>query len=162
MGKIIFFFLFLLPLNSVFAVEKSTQKIFLVRHAEFDQNSSDRRNPDLSKEGVKRAKNLADILRSQSLKHVIHSEYKRTEQTAKFVLEKNRLSPIILTEPDLIIRKIFDLKGNILIVGHSDTVPQLIQSLGGPSIKIGHLDFSGLYRVLLEEKQFKSFQRDTY
>lgn len=108
--------------------------VFLVRHAEKTTGE----NPGLTTEGLERAKKLAMMLEKVKLDAIFSTNYKRTQATAAPTAvghgldiisynpsELNELSNIILT----------DYMGkNVLVVGHSNTTPQLCGLLEGVDI----------------------------
>ncbi|WP_153913537.1 SixA phosphatase family protein [Shewanella sp. TC10] len=107
-----------------------TKTIFLVRHAEKESGS----DPLLTIEGQSRAQNLANLLQSVPLDAIYSTDYHRTQDTAKPTAS---LKSLAITSYDP--RKLSDfaslIKTNqhqrILIVGHSNTTPELVRLLGG-------------------------------
>ena len=128
--------------------------VFAVRHAE--KMASLGRDADLSPAGRARADSLAKILKDAGISSIFVSDLHRTQQTAAPLSRILRLEPVIVPANDIValnakIRAITD--GNILVVGHSDTIPKLIQSLGiaGP-MKIDDADYDNLFVVVLGAK----------
>jgi len=104
--------------------------IFLVRHAEKIDHSKD---PDLSMAGYQRAKVLAGTLTDAKIEYIHSSDFIRTRETAKPLAEQSGLK-IELYDP----RDLFSLSdqlkaagGRHLVVGHSNTTPDLVEILGG-------------------------------
>ena len=105
-------------------------EVFLVRHAE---KILEVRDPDLTKEGQARAMLLADMLSDANITHIHSSNYKRTRQTAAPLAKKLGLEVELYDPRDLpaMAQKIKTQSGRHLVVGHSNTTPQLTQLLGG-------------------------------
>ncbi len=107
-----------------------TQILYLVRHAE---KASEHGDPDLSPAGRTRAETLAWMLRNADLRAVFSTDYRRTRQTAAPTatghgLEVSTYDP---REKGLAAR-LARAPGDALVVGHSNTIPQLLRQLGTP------------------------------
>lgn len=109
--------------------EKSTY--FLIRHAEKHRSNPEDEDPKLNEAGMERAQNWAEIFAEIKLDAVYSSDFKRTRQTAKPTAESKGLE-IISYDPHGIYETGFieETKGqNILVVGHSNTIPKLANYL---------------------------------
>jgi len=110
--------------------------VVLVRHAEknIEPNNPD---PDLSPAGQARAQELQRVLDATGLNAIYATNFKRTQQTASPVASKVGITPTIIDAkktPDLVNGILNDHRGQtILVVGHSNTVPEIINALGGGS-----------------------------
>ncbi|MBC7889036.1 MAG: histidine phosphatase family protein [Ferruginibacter sp.] len=105
---------------------QSLTKIFIVRHA--DRLEGD----DLSKAGIIRAEELKRVLGRAGIQRIFSTETVRTRKTVKPLAELLHLPTGIYATPLSLINLI---KTNhpgrrIVIVGHSDTVDDLISSCG--------------------------------
>jgi broad specificity phosphatase PhoE len=111
--------------------------VILVRHAEknIELNNPD---PDLSPAGQIRAQELQRVFDSTGLNAIYTTNYKRTQQTVSPVANKVGITPTIIDAkktPDLVNGILNDHRGQtILVVGHSNTVPEIINALGGGSL----------------------------
>jgi broad specificity phosphatase PhoE len=123
--------------------------IFLVRHA-------DKKTPDeqslLSPAGHKRADDLRRVLSSANLKAVYRTEFERTLQTAAPTAAEHKLVPIKTKSDDVkglaAILRTFGPQDDVLVVGHSDTVPDLLHELGvSTNVVIGSSDYDNLFIV---------------
>ncbi len=127
--------LFLMPLFCsfpLFAEGCLPDAIFLVRHAE-KQKISGERDPDLSKKGVERAKSLAQVLKDTTVNKVFASQYKRTQQTVEPVAKIKKIEVIVRDAKavkELSDEILSSCNQTILVAGHSNTIPQLLKSLG--------------------------------
>lgn len=110
---------------------------YCVRHAEKRKDQGD--NPSLTPEGEARAKQLGIILTSERLDKVFSTNYKRTVQTAEIVRKHSeKAAPAATYPPDMqdawLDETLTTSAGkHFLVVGHSNTVPQLLNRLKGTS-----------------------------
>ena len=123
--------------------------IFLVRHA--DKKTQDEQSL-LSAAGLKRADDLRRVLSSTNLKAVYHTEFKRTLQTAAPTAAEHKLAPIEVKSDDVqgLVKMLRALppQEDVLVVGHSDTVPDLLHELGvSTRVAIGSFDYDNLFIV---------------
>jgi len=107
--------------------------VFLVRHAEKFGKTKD---PELSDIGKERALDLVKTLRSANIEYVHSSDFIRTRETAKPIAEKFGLTTEIYNPFDLeaLALKLKNKGGNHLVVGHSNTTPEMVRLLGGNSV----------------------------
>jgi broad specificity phosphatase PhoE len=124
------------------------REIYLVRHAE--KASDGTRNPPLTDIGQKRANNIAQVLKTKAITAVYSTDYKRTQQTAAPLakllgLEVQSYNP---RELEAFAQKMKKTKGNILIVGHSNTTPSMAFLLGGHAMgDIDEVEYDRLYQL---------------
>ncbi len=117
--------------------------VYLVRHAE--KAAAPAADPPLTEAGTKRAEELARTFGKAGIKTISTSQFQRTKQTAEPLAKQlginNTVIPVKMDSmntrqlsPDYL-KQISDLisssAGDVLIVGHSNTVPELIKALGG-------------------------------
>ena len=104
--------------------------VYLVRHAERAAGGGD--DPPLAAEGKQRARDLQRVLRSIPLKQIYVTKFKRTQQTAAPTAEATGLVATIENDVAALASKIKNAgtPQAMLVVGHSDTVPELIKKLG--------------------------------
>ena len=121
--------LFFLTL-SIGQAQTTPSVIFLVRHCEKAMESTD--NPNLAEEGKKRAAHLAEILKNTGIEAVYSTNYKRTMQTAEPLADIMKLSPAVYEPRDTSFAEQLRKSGKkVLVVGHSNTVPELLNQLTG-------------------------------
>lgn len=127
--------------------------VFLVRHAERADTASGTppvmaADPDLSEAGRARAASLATVLKDAGVTEIYVTEFKRTQQTAEPLAKALGLTVKTVSSkntPELV-KRIKSAKGNVLVVGHSNSVPEVIKGLGvSSSIEIGDGDFDNLF-----------------
>jgi broad specificity phosphatase PhoE len=137
--------------------------IYIVRHAEKQLVGED---PELAFVGGFRAEKLAQILEDQDIKHIFSTDYKRTRNTALPTAEAAGV-PIQIYDPsehDELVKQLKSLEGNILVVGHSNTVSQLSNYFVGESEKFADLtdlEYDFIYVVKLESNT-SSVERKVY
>jgi broad specificity phosphatase PhoE len=135
----------------VFVSNVSAQPIVvIVRHAE--KASNDGNDPDLSSAGRARADELARILKDSGITAIFTSEFKRTQETAAPTATSSHVTPTVVAAKDTtaLVGKLHQLTGNALVVGHGDTIPNIVKALGiNSSIAIPDEDYSELLIVTL-------------
>ena len=111
--------------------------VILIRHAERTAQPGNN-DPHLNAAGKSRAKLLLHVLSQANVSAIYTSEFIRTKETAQPLAEALGLSPITASDPEDIKEDIvLNHSGKtVLVVGHSDTVPEVIQLLGDTS---GHV-----------------------
>jgi phosphohistidine phosphatase SixA len=148
MKPLVFLCLFLIAIS--FASAEPI--VVIVRHAEKANNSED---PDLSPAGRTRAQALARILKDAHITAIFTSERKRTQQTAAPTSASVGVVPIIVGGKDIagLVSKLRQLNGNALVVGHGDTIPNIVKALGiDASIQISDGDYTEMLVVELGDK----------
>ena len=107
--------------------------IYHVRHAEKITGEDAGRDPALTEEGEARAKILAGLLRKKDITHIYSSDYIRTRDTAAPTSEMSGVT-IEIYDPralDALAAELKQIKGRVLVVGHSNTVPETVDAIGG-------------------------------
>jgi len=134
------------------AAQQNVRTIFLVRHAEKASNAAD---APLSPEGEKRAECLATTLKDAGIKQIYVTDVMRTQQTAAPLAKALKIKPTIIAAKDpnaLIKNLVYTGGGNILVVGHSDTVPFVIARLqGGTVAPIGENEYDRMFVMTIAE-----------
>lgn len=118
------------------------QNVIIVRHAEKQQGP----NPMLTEHGTQRAERLVTLLKGYDIKAVFSTSYNRTQLTAT-PISKVRNLPIDDYDPrdqQGLITKIRNIKGDVFIVGHSNTVPELVYLLSGKKIILDENTYDAL------------------
>ncbi|WP_224996353.1 phosphoglycerate mutase family protein [Cesiribacter sp. SM1] len=158
--------LLLLCLLTVFAVQaQEAQKkqpntntaapktFILLRHAEREQNLS--ADPELSAHGQQQAEALAQLLKDQQVSAVYATPYRRTINTAAPLVAQKGLNTQFyepIKAADLLEQlKSSAEKGAIILVGHSNTIPSMVNALMGDKVvsPIAEDDYGQVYIVTL-------------
>jgi broad specificity phosphatase PhoE len=127
--------------------------IFFVRHGEKATTGGD--DMDISEAGRARAESLATLLKDAEISAIYTTEFKRTQQTAAPLAKALHLEPAVISSKDraALVTKLQTSSGNVLVVGHGNTIPDLLKTLGiSTPINIADNDYDNLFVVLLEEK----------
>ncbi len=128
--------------------------VFVVRHAEradggMMQMETD---PGLSSAGQTRAAKLAAMLADSGVKAIYTTEFRRTQDTARPLASKLGLTIRKLSSKDtgaLIADMRKEHPGDIvLVVGHSNTVPEIIKALCGAKVTIAENEYDNLFIVV--------------
>ena len=137
-------------LLSLFPFPSSAQDnftLYLVRHAE---KASTKQDPALTACGQSRANQLSTILRNIEIEAVYSTAYKRTMSTAQ-PTAKSKSIPIKQYAPnglEQLARELIAQQKSGLIVGHSNTTPQLASILTGQTInEMTEKEYQHLFQV---------------
>ena len=125
--------------------------VVVVRHAEKEGEGKD---PGLNEAGQARAAALAKALQALSVQAAYTSPFRRTRETLGPLCAARGLQPIDMPAEDvkgLAARiKKQDLGRTVVVAGHSNTVPQLLQALGvSEPVVLGEQDFDRLFVVTI-------------
>ena len=141
--------IFLIPLLFA-AAANAAPIIFIVRHAE--KVSSGGKDPELSVQGQKRADALANILKDSQVTSVFVTEFRRTQETATPIAKAAHVTPTVIPANDIaaLVEKLRTLNGNALVVGHGNTIPDLLKALGiATPVSIPEDDYTEIFAVVL-------------
>ncbi|QHS54783.1 histidine phosphatase family protein [Mucilaginibacter sp. 14171R-50] len=153
--KLLFICLLLTSFNA--AAQKTN--IWVVRHAEKAANTVNDPDPGLSPAGQKRAVALAKELKRENIKAIYVTRYKRTALTAKPLAYKAKILPRVYNTDTAGIKQfaktiLKNFKGNnVLVVGHSNTVMQLLSAFGAemPFAGLDEEDYDMLFKVTVKD-----------
>jgi broad specificity phosphatase PhoE len=163
----------LLPVVMLLALSCSSNRYFVVRHGEKaivtkDSAGFTPANPPLSEAGQVRAFVLRDELKNKNIRNIFSTNFSRTITTAKPLSEQEGKLPIQLYSPskdslNAFIEKLLAIKiGNVLVVGHSNTVDDIVNKLSG-GIKIAadlkDNEYDNLYIITRKGKKMVFTQR---
>lgn len=121
--------------------------IYVTRH--YDTPAGER-DPDLLAQGKARAQALARWFKGKKLKAIYVSDFKRTRQTAAPLATERGIVPEVYDPRDTpaVVARARAARAPILIVGHSNTVPDIVQQLGGERpADLQHEDFGDVWTV---------------
>lgn len=154
-----------------FLLTACSHTYYVVRHAEKASPStgntmSSPNNPPLSFEGEQRAQALKETLKDSKIAYIFSTNTTRTISTA----EPLRAQLGLTTEhygpmPDsAFIQKLKGLKKNVLIVGHSNTVDDVVNGLTGKKTVPGDLpdsEYNSLFVVTYKGNKV-SFEKRSF
>ncbi len=122
--------------------------IYLVRHGEKTAVGQD---PELTPRGQERARHVAAILHRAGISAIFSTPTVRTRQTAAPLAQRTGLTVQIYDPraPKALVEKVRGLSGAVVVVGHSNTLPELVKLFGGaPGAEIGDDEYDRLYQLL--------------
>jgi broad specificity phosphatase PhoE len=143
----------LLPLCATSAVMAQPSTVIIVRHAEKAVTPGP--DPALSEAGTERARALAAAIADAEVGSVITTQFKRTSETAAPVVAARGLEPLTVQASRDVpahIKAVAEAVRTqpagtaVLVVGHSNTVPAIINALGGPTMtELCESDYDNLF-----------------
>lgn len=124
--------------------------IILVRHA--DRNGGMAPDVSLSRSGEVRARELARVLKDSKIGAIFTTEVRRTQQTAEPVATEFHLQRIVIPAKDTeaLVSRLQALPDDetVLVVGHSNTIPLLVERLGGAVPAMSDTEYDRLLVVV--------------
>ena len=138
----------------------------VVRHAE--KGTDDARDPSLSEAGAARAQSLAHLLADTPLHAAYATAYKRTQQTARPTATARGLAVTTYDAKLPIATFVAQLRtahaeGTVLVVGHSNTVPEIVSTLSGQPVEpMPETVFDRLYRVTIDSSGVATLIQEHY
>lgn len=150
--------LFVIALGQQSVNAQKALKIYIVRHAEKLTVDPNEKDPELSQEGSERATALMKELKGNKIDSIYATNYIRTKLTAFPLADKLGLSIKTYNpaaQKDLAKQLITYAQGkNILIVGHSNTVLDIVEAFGAkkPVKELTDEDYDYLFEVTVKGK----------
>jgi broad specificity phosphatase PhoE len=148
---------------SATTVSNASTTIVLARHAErSNQGGSD---PHLTLTGKARAQKLIHVLGMVEIKAIYTSNFIRTKETALPIATHLGLSTVLINEAAEIKNNILANHSGktVLVIGHSDTVPEVISLLSNASPPvIEDNEFDNLFILTVFDSSRVSFVRLKY
>ena len=134
--------LYILVISTYSFAEQQTW--YFVRH--FEKQPGD--NPSLTKIGKTRAEALAIFFSDKPLNQVYSTDYNRTRETAAPVAALKSVN-IQSYGPRNLVEFATKIKAlnHVLVVGHSNTTPQILSLMGGEDINIEESDYGVVYKL---------------
>jgi 2,3-bisphosphoglycerate-dependent phosphoglycerate mutase len=158
--------LFIYDALSAQSLATKKQIFYIVRHAEKDTGT----NPAISITGMKRAGDLYRVLKNKKIDLIMISQYRRTAMTGDSMRIYKKIDTVYYTADttaELLFKKINLFGGkakNILIIGHSNTLPAIIRKAGVNDFKMKEIpdyEYDNLFivkrqkgRVVLKSKKY--------
>jgi len=129
----------------------SLTEIFFLRHA--DKTSDEEENPHLSELGIYRSKQWQQFFQHINFDEVYTTNYYRNTETASLVLGNSKkkislYSPLSFN----ILKHLNKIRGKkILIIGHSNTIPDMLNRLVGYNQyePMSHKNYDYIYQVYI-------------
>ena len=125
--------------------------VFVIRHLQKGNGA----NPSLSAEGSANAQRLAAMLKDKGIKVIFATPTRRAMETGKPLAKAFGLSVTPYDPSDIaaLAAAVTSASGPVLIVGHSNTVPELVALFGGARpAPIGDEEYGTLFEVAPDGK----------
>ena len=157
---LIFFAVLAIANTSNAQQEPAETKIYIVRHAEKEAGN----DPVLTAAGNNRAGDLMRALQNEGIQKIYESQYRRTQNTADSLRLQLKIDTVHYaadTLCDNLINSIMehgDFGKTILIVAHSNTIPQIIRKLGVTDYPYGDIPdnvFDNLFVITYKKEKAK-------
>ncbi len=150
-------FIALLCVSSVAAQKKT---IILVRHAEKVDASQD---PELTDAGKQRAERLAKIVKKYNPGAIYSTDFKRTRDTAAPIAARRKLK-VETYDPkkpaELIDTMMKSTTKRFMVVGHSNTIPGLVNLLGKKELfkNLDDAEHGAIWVVRMKDGQMRKIE----
>ena len=121
--------------------------IYVMRHLHTPKGVPD---PDLTAEGQAVAAALAEWIAKDPPNVIFVSNTKRARQTAAPTAARFGVSPTTYNPADTpgLVAQVQAARGTVLVVGHSNTVPDIVAGLGGARpAPLVHEDFGDIWHI---------------
>ena len=138
-------------LTSFNSYSQECSSFYLIRHAEKLRIDKSERNPKLNEKGILRAEKWKEVLKNIKLDKIYSTNYYRTIETANPTSKSQNIDITIYSPSNIDYKNFKEInKGKkVLIVGHSNTIPNFVNGLIEKKIydQIDDLNNSNLYLV---------------
>ena len=138
-------------LTSFYSYSQECSSFYLIRHAEKVRIDKTERNPKLNDNGVLRAEKWKEVLKNINLDKIYSTNYNRTIETANPTSKSQNIDIIIYSPRNIGYRSFKEINQGkkVLIVGHSNTIPNFVNGLIEKNFydQIDDLNNSNLYLV---------------
>ena len=129
--------------------------VLLVRHAE---KASDAEDSPLTEAGAQRAQALVRVAEGSGVSAIYSTQFKRNRDTARPLSDQLKLAVTELPIPDLqnpgdygktLARTVLEKHAGqtVLVVGHSNTIPLVLEALTGQPSPVKGAEYSDLFIV---------------
>jgi len=149
------------------AIAQAATTVILVRHAEKAAEPAD--DPPLTAAGEARARDLWNAIKDAGASAIITTQYARTRATAQPTATALHLTPEVVrgggaTHPKDVADAVRKHAGHtVLVVGHSNTIPAIIEALGAPRPRaICDPEYDHLYIVTIAPNGKAGLVRATF
>ena len=138
-------------LTSFYSYSQECSSFYLIRHAEKLRIDKSERNPKLNEKGILRAEKWKEVFKNINLDKIYSTDYYRTIETANPTSKSQNIDITIYSPSNIDYKNFKEInKGKkVLIVGHSNTIPNFVNALIEKNVydQIDDLNNSNLYLV---------------
>ena len=119
--------------------------VYVMRHLQKAEGT----DPSLSAEGAANAQALAARLANSGIKAIFATPTARAMQTGEPLAKALGLAvtPYDPRDPAALVKAASAAHGAVLIVGHSNTVPDIVARFGGTPVALGEQDYGTVFVV---------------
>jgi broad specificity phosphatase PhoE len=112
-------------------------------------------DPLLSVAGTARAKKLAQIMADRDISHLFSTNTRRSIATLQVIADEQNLSidNYDVKDHDALVKELRSRKGNIVVVGHSNTLHHVVNYFVGDGEKfneLGDIEYDFIFEIHLE------------
>jgi phosphohistidine phosphatase SixA len=145
-----------------FTIQPARLSVVAVRHGEAETAGGDSRA--LTPAGLERALSLSRLLGSSQIGKVFSTNTRRTQSTARPTADSLGLPVEPYAQPEILAQQLLaGGRQRVLVVGHSDTTPELLQALDvAAPVTIGENEFDRLFIVTVPESGPVLFEEIRY
>ena len=126
--------------------------IYVVRHAEKEEDHVD---PSLTRDGYRRADALAQLLKHAQIDAIYSTFYRRNVGTA-LPLARELATPISFYQANEfapLVDRLLREGRNALVVGHSNTVAEIVNALGGSAQPLNEeTDYGDVFQLIIDTR----------
>jgi 2,3-bisphosphoglycerate-dependent phosphoglycerate mutase len=140
------------------AQAQNTKTVWVVRHAEKLTDNPKEVNPNLSVEGFERAEDLKQYLAKKRIEKIYATPFLRTKNTAEPLAKSLAIATEIYdakTDTNFVNKLKALPNKNILVVGHSNTVLEIVKLLGAetPLQTLNDDDYDFLFKIKIRKNK---------
>lgn len=142
--------------------------VIVLRHAERDANQGlpDEQIP-LNQAGHDRAAELSRVLERAGVTAIYVTQKLRTQQTAQPLANSRNITPTQFnaTDTDALINDVLARRnrgGVVVVINHSENVPDIVNRLGGGAVTVGGNEFDNLFVLTLSHWGAERLVKATY
>ncbi|WP_088332465.1 phosphoglycerate mutase family protein [Lacimicrobium sp. SS2-24] len=137
----------LLALLLIAPLAMADYSLYVLRHAHKQADGTS--DPALSEAGQAQAERLATLLHQAGIQRIYSTDYRRTRETV-LPLSQQLGVDIRQYDPrrlDVLAMELRQLQKNVVVVGHSNTTPELVKLLGGEAEAMSESDYGDVYQL---------------
>jgi phosphohistidine phosphatase SixA len=135
-----------------FALQSCSYTIYISRHAE--KEISDNADPNLTSQGIERAEKLSAYLKDKKVKLIFSTNTIRTKKTAEPTAQliNTGISIYDPKKTELLCFEVKELRKNTLIIGHSNTIKEIVNTLNGKTFLEKDLEDNEYNKIFIIKK----------
>lgn len=140
----------------------SVQHYYVVRHAEKAAANTMTTDVPLTEEGRQRAQALRDSLLPRKIRYIFSTDFIRTRGTAQPLAESTGIPVQVYAVSDTgFVARLKKMSGNVLVVGHSNSVDNLVNGLTGRNLlqDLPETQFGDLFIITRKGNQYTFTRR---